>query len=134
MLIGGLEMDYLKKSILTIGLVGTFASSAAIAYAAPISFEYATTTISYNSEKQKWEDAAYTEGSNGTQYSRTYTEIYAEGVKRDYKNSGKIAGKSSSASAYVAIGYDDYEALSWHRIWWTSNDADSIATESRDAF
>jgi hypothetical protein len=84
-------MNFFKKSMIAAGLLSTFASSAAIAYAAPISFDYGTdTTIDWSDSQKKWESRAFTFGSYGTKYSRTYTEIFADGVKKDWKNSGKV--------------------------------------------
>ncbi|MEJ8547275.1 hypothetical protein [Brevibacillus borstelensis] len=119
-------MNFVKKLMIVAGLVGTFASFAGIAYAAPISFERGTgTTIEWSDSKKKWESRAFTYGSYGTVYTRTYTEIYAGGVKKDWKNSEKVKGSNSSAFAYAPSGYDDIEALSGHRIWWTDDIEDS---------
>ncbi|MED2009793.1 hypothetical protein P4V39_17175 [Brevibacillus borstelensis] len=127
-------MNLLKKSLVTLGLLGAFTVSATAAHAATIYFEVKGTVISYDNDAKKWRSTANTKGSTGTKYSRTYTEIWADGVKKDYKNSGKVTGASSNASAYAAIGFGYYEAPSAHRIWWSSDDADSVFDESRDYF
>lgn len=82
-------MNLVKKSLVSMGLLAVFACSAAIAYAAPISFETSSTQIVFDNKKGKWASQAYTKGSYGTQYSRTYTEIYGDGYKRDWKNMTK---------------------------------------------
>lgn len=43
-------------------------------------------------------------------------------------------GRESQAVAYANTGFASYEAESDHRIWWTKDDVDSIATHSDDSF
>ncbi|MDN4094764.1 hypothetical protein P4U99_27505 [Brevibacillus agri] len=127
-------MNLVKKSLVSMGLLAVFACSAAVAYAAPISFETSSTQIVFDNKNGKWASQAYTKGSYGTQYSRTYTEIYGDGYKRDWKKSDKVKGRESQAVAYANTGFASYEAESDHRIWWTQDDVDSIATHSDDSF
>lgn len=109
-------------------LLSVFGTSA---YAANIQFEICSVTISANSGK--WEARAVTKGSVGTQYVRSYAEIWAGGKKRDYKESAKQSGAGPvTASAYAPVGLDDTYATSGHRIWWSSSDRDSISTTDRD--
>lgn len=46
----------------------------------------------------------------------------------------QVKGGESQAVAYANTGFASYEAESDHRIWWTQDDVDSIATHSDDSF
>ena len=127
-------MKVLKNSMIAAGLLATFASSAAIAYAAPIEFEKAETSVYFDSDEGKWCSRALTEGSYGTSFSRSYTEIFGDGEKIGYKTSDKETGRSSSAYAFGKHGYKNYVGVSSHRIWWRKSDSGSITTTSKDSF
>lgn len=116
-----------KVGLLTIALTTVFGTSV---QAANIMFDTASTRIS--EQNGKWASQAYTEGSYGTKYSRTYTEIWYNGKKVDWDTSRKEEGKSSYAVAYAPIKGGDVYSTSNHRIWYGKSDDYSIQTSSRD--